>query len=206
MSTPNANNESTSFIRVDRPVPMHSKVKPQAANKSSAVNTALAAELLKITASDLSETAAREAYRQLLMISAGGLGVCHLTKSGSQWRLMNEGKTGRAPKVKDLDSLQEICDQVYSGGKSQVTALECLDSLTGILAPVAVAGQDAELLLLVAKRSSNTAGILKAVQQVVTAMKLWLGRKSAAEANWQAPSMLLLKRSSTRRCVDRELT
>jgi len=138
--------------------------------------------LLKITASDLSESAAREGYRKLLMISVGGLGVCHLTKSGSQWRLVNEGKTGRAPKVTDLESLQEICDQVYSGGKPQVTSLECLDSLNGILAPVAVSGQDAELLLLVAKRSSNTAGILKAVQQVVIAMKLWLGRKSVNAA------------------------
>ena len=189
MSTPNANNESTSFIRVDRPVPMHAKVKPQGANRPGAVNTALAAELLKITASDLSESAAREGYRKLLMISVGGLGVCHLTKSGSQWRLVNEGKTGRAPKVTDLESLQEICDQVYSGGKPQVTSLECLDSLNGILAPVAVSGQDAELLLLVTKRSSNTAGILKAVQKVVIAMKLWLGRKSAAEANWQVASL-----------------
>ena len=189
MSTPNANNESTSSIRVDRPVPMHSKVKPQGNNRSAVVNTALAAELLKITASDLNESAAREGYRKLLMISAGGLGICHLTKSGSQWRLMNEGKTGRAPKVTDLESLQEICDQVYSGGKPQVTSMECLDSLNGILAPVAVPGQDAELLLLVVKRSSNTQVVLKSVQQVVIAMKLWLGRKSAAEANWQVASL-----------------
>ena len=189
MSIPNANNESASFIRVDRPAPIHSKVKPQAANKVSAVNSALATELLKITASDLSELAAREGYRNLLMHSVGGFGACHLTKSGSQWRLMSEGQTGRVPKVTDLDSLQDICDQVYSGGKPQVTSLECLNSLTGILAPIAVSGQDAELLLLVVKRSSNTVSVLKAVQQVVIALKLWLGRKSAAEANWQVVSL-----------------
>ena len=189
MSIPNANNESASFIRVDRPAPIHSKVKPQAANEVSAVNSALATELLKITASDLSELAAREGYRNLLMHSVGGFGACHLTKSGSQWRLMSEGQTGRVPKVTDLDSLQDICDQVYSGGKPQVTSLECLNSLTGILAPIAVSGQDAELLLLVVKRSSNTVSVLKAVQQVVIALKLWLGRKSAAEANWQVVSL-----------------
>ncbi len=192
MNTPNinnANNDSSSFVRVDRPAPIHTKVTPRPTDRTAAARAALAAELLKVTASDLSDPAARECYRKLLMGATGGVGVCHLTKSGAQWRLVNEGKTGRVPKVADLESLQDICDQVYSGNKTQVSTLACLDSLTGVFAPITVLGQDAELLLLVVKKGKNIAGALKAALQVVTAMSLWLGRKTAAQANWQVASL-----------------
>ena len=188
MSIPKTNSGSPDFVRVDPPVPLHSKVKRKS-TQASAVESQLHSELLKVTASDLDEPVARECYRKLAMLSAGGLGVCHLTKSGSQWRLMADAKTGRVPKPGDLDSLQETCDKVFSGSKPQVTALECLDSLTGILAPIAVPGQDAELLLLVNQPGQNATRALSVVQNVVTAMKLWLGRKSAAEASWQVASL-----------------
>ena len=184
MSTPNTNNSSVN-IRVDAPVPLHSKVKPNQAAGQPPLDT----ELLKITASDLSEPIVRQSYRKLMLLSSGGLGACHLTKSGGSWKLINDGKTGRSPKPADIDSLQEICEQVYAAGKPQVTSLECLDSLTGVLAPINVPGQEAELLLLVTKASRNPARALTVVQHVVTAMKLWLGRKSAAEASWQVASL-----------------
>ena len=187
MSTPNTNNSSINVTRVDRPVPLHAKVKPQPSKAGDGVS--LDTELLKITASDLSEPLARESYRKLMMLSSGGLGACHLTKSGGQWKLMADGKTGRTPKPEDLESLEEICDQVYSDGKSQITALECLGGLQGILTPINVPGQSAELLLLVTKTNRNTTQALNIVQHVVTAMKLWLGRKSAAEASWQVASL-----------------
>ena len=186
MSTPNTNNSSVN-IRVDQPVPLHAKVKPGQA--VAAGQSPLDTELLKITASDLSDPIARQSFRKLMMLSAGGLGACHLTNTGGLWKLMNDGKTGRVPKPADVASLQEICDQVYSGGKPQITSLECLDSLTGILAPIQVPGQGAELLLLVTKANRNTSRSLTVVQHIVTAMKLWLGRKSAAEAVWQVGSL-----------------
>ena len=187
MSTPNTNNPSVNITRVDQPVPLHAKVRPQSSKANDGVS--LDTELLKITASDLSEPLARQSYRKLMMLSSGGLGACHLTKSGGQWKLMADGKTGRAPKPEDLESLEEICDQVYSDGKAQVMSLECLGGLQGILAPIQVPGQQVELLLLVNKANGNTTRSLNVVQHVVTAMKLWLGRKSAAEATWQVGSL-----------------
>ena len=187
MSTPNTNNPSVNITRVDQPVPLHAKVKRQASGDDGQLS--LDTELLKITASDLNEPLARQSYRKLAMLSSGGLGACHLIKSGGQWRLMADGKTGRAPKPEDLESLQEICEQVYADGKSQITSLECLDALQGVLAPINVAGQEAELLLLVNNAKRGTARSLSVVQHVVTAMKLWLGRKSAAEATWQVGSL-----------------
>ena len=186
MSTPNLNDSSVN-IRVDQPVPLHAKVRR--ADGPVAAQSPLDTELLKITASDLSDPIARQSFRKLMMLSSGGLGACHLTKSGGMWKMMHDGKTGRAPKPADMDSLQEICDQVYSSGKPQITSLECLDSLTGILAPIQVPGQEAELLLLVTKASRNPNRALTVVQHIVTAMKLWLGRKSAAEASWQVGSL-----------------
>ena len=187
MSTPNTNNPSVNITRVDQPVPLHAKVKPQPSKAGDGVS--LDTELLKITASDLSEPLARQSYRKLMMLSSGGLGACHLTKTGGHWKLMADGKTGRAPKPEDLESLEEICDQVYSDGKAQVMSLECLGGLQGILAPIQVPGQQVELLLLVNKANGNTTRSLNVVQHVVTAMKLWLGRKSAAEATWQVGSL-----------------
>ena len=190
MSTPNTNNPSVNVTRVDKPVPLHAKVKPQSGQVSAdGILSSLDTELLKITASDLSEPLARQAYRKLMMLSSSGLGACHLVKSGGQWKLMADGKTGRAPKAEDLESLETICDQVYSDGKSQVTSLECLGSLQGILAPIKVPGQEAELLLLVTKANRNMNRSLTVVQHVVTALHLWLGRKSAAEATWQVGSL-----------------
>jgi len=186
MSTPNTNNPPVN-IRVDQAVPLHAKVTRSQASAND--HGPLATELLKVTASDLSEPVARQSYRKLMMLSSGGLGACHLTKSGGQWKLMHEGKTGRVPKPVDLDSLQETCEQVFSSNKAQITSLECLDSLTGIFAPIQVPGQEAELLLLVTKANRNTAQALNVVQHVVTAIKLWLERKSAAEASWQVGSL-----------------
>ena len=186
MSTPNTSNSSVN-IRVDQPVPLHKKVKR--ADGAAANQSPLDTELLTITASDLGDPIVRQSYRKLMMLSSGGLGACHLTKSGGSWRLMHDGSTGRAPNAAGIDSLQEICDQVYSSGKPQITSLECLDSLTGVLAPIQVPGQEAELLLLVTKASCNPARALTVVQHIVTAMKLWLGRKSAAEATWQVGSL-----------------
>ena len=187
MSTPNTDNPSINVTRVDQPVPLHAKVRPQPSKAGDGVS--LDSELLKITASDLSEPLARQSYRKLMMLSSGGLGACHLTKSGSHWKLMADGKTGRALKSEDLESLEEICDQVYSDGKAQVMSLECLGGLQGILAPIQVPGQQGELLLLINKANSKAARSLNVVQHVVTAMKLWLGRKSAAEASWQVASL-----------------